>query len=242
MINVTFISDLHTLQDKWFTKMIETGGVREINHADIIVFCGDMSSRGYEREIRGFLDWFDKDLPSVPKIFIAGNHDFFFEDAHKDEIEELLSDYPNLTYLNDSGCEIMGIKFWGSPVSPWFHDWAFNRYRSRGENGLYQGIKAHWDAIPNDTDVIISHGPPRGILDRVNLPKPGENPHVGCDDLLEAIERVQPSVVAFGHIHEGYGTEHIQHVTYVNASSLNDRYEPMNKPITVKVTGKNWKS
>jgi len=69
----------------------------------------------------------------------------------------------------------------------------------------------------------------------VNRPRPGENPHVGCDDLLDAIERVQPSVVAFGHIHEGYGKEHIQHVTYVNASSLNDRYEPMNPPITVKI-------
>jgi Icc-related predicted phosphoesterase len=237
-MKICFISDLHTLHYKWELKMLDTGGWTELEHADIIVFCGDMSSRGYEREVRDFLEWFDKVLPSVPKIFIAGNHDFFWEVASKEMIEELLAEYPNLTYLNDSGCEIMGIKFWGSPVSPWFHDWAFNRFRSQGEDGIYKGIKAHWDIIPDDTDVLIVHGPPRGILDRVNRPKPGENPHVGCDDLLDAIERVEPSIVAFGHIHEGYGKEVIQHVTYVNASSLNDRYEPMNPPITVNIKNK----
>ncbi len=232
MTRIAFISDLHTRQKTWQSVMESNGQWDQLQKADIICFCGDMSSRGSFSEIELFLQWFANDLPDVPKIFIAGNHDFAMEDGDKGEIAEMLDRYSRLTYLDDSGCEFHGIKFWGSPVSPFFRDWAFNRVR--GEDGP-GNIKFHWDKIPNDTDVLITHGPPRGILDKVVRSIPGEDPHVGCDDLLDAIERVQPSIAAFGHIHEGYGVENIQHVTYVNASCLNERYMCVNPPVFVEL-------
>lgn len=232
MTKIAFISDLHTRQKTWQSVMESNGQWDRLQKADIICFCGDMSSRGSFSEIELFLQWFDTELPDVPKIFIAGNHDFAMEDADKEDIQEMLVKYPKLTYLNDSGCEFNGINFWGSPVSPFFRDWAFNRVRD--EDGP-NNIKAHWDMIPGWVDVLITHGPPKGILDKVARPIPGEDPHVGCDYLLDSIQRVEPSIAAFGHIHEGYGIENIQHVTYVNASCLNERYMCVNPPIFVEL-------
>lgn len=227
-IKVAFISDLHTMHSQWEMKMFDLGYLNQLNQADIIAFCGDMSSRGYKHEVENFLEWFDQGLTqTAQKVFIAGNHDFFFDfnyngrfnptpqakrrfgnaGATDDIIDAVLAKYPNIHYLNDSGAEIMGLKFWGSPVTPFFHDWAFNRFRSNGED-IQNGIKQHWDLIPDDTDVLLVHGPPHGKLDLLSpkFRRFNENPNVGCVDLLDAIEnRVKPKVVAFGHIHEGYG-------------------------------------
>ena len=226
MIKVAFISDLHGRHGEWETKMKKNGGWNLIEEADIIVFCGDMSGLGHYHEIENFLEWYEKSLPKVPKILIAGNHDYWWEKATRGEKDQMMSRFPGLTYLEDTGATIKGINFWGSPVSPCFRDWAFNRHRNtEGPTG----IKAHWDMIPGWVDVLVVHGPPRGILDKVK-PRflvPGESPHVGCDELLDAIERVEPSVVAFGHIHESHGREFIQHIDYVNASCLNEKYLPV---------------
>ncbi len=123
--------------------------------------------------------------------------------------------------MNDSGIEIEGIKFWGSPVQPWFYNWAFNR--QRGEE-----IKKHWNLIPDGTNVLITHGPPKGFFDMTTR---GEN--CGCEDLFKAVERIRPQYHLFGHIHEGYGIEMSDGIVFANASVLNEDYRLVNRPIVI---------
>lgn len=208
-MEITFISDTHWLisdaNDLLDLSDLLPGG-------PILVHAGDVSGRGTEREIRLFLKWFSS-LPYTHKILISGNHDFLFEVAKPEEIKALLAEYPGITYLNDSGVTIEGIKFWGSPVTPFFHNWAFNRWPSE--------IKPHWDMIPEDVDVLITHGPPFGILDKTEYTKE----HVGCPQLLEKIKKIKPKVHVFGHIHEARGS-HIENDTiFINASAVTLRYD-----------------
>jgi Icc-related predicted phosphoesterase len=116
---------------------------------------------------------------------------------------------------------IMGLQFWGSPVQPEFLNWAFNKKRGAE-------IKRYWDRIPAGIDVLVTHGPPQGILDKTE-----EGLLVGCEELIGAVHRVHPKVHIFGHIHEGYGHMRQDGILFVNASIMTERYQPLNKPITV---------
>ena len=248
-ISIGFISDTHTLHDEWMDNLQYGQWGNEYEQKwkdlDILIFAGDCSSRGYMNEIQQFTHWFSKQ-PAKFKVMISGNHDFGFEQIatfdpnipynnklEPPHIDEIVPD--NITYLNDSGIEILGLKIWGSPIQPWFHNWAFNR--QRGED-----IKKHWDIIPNDTDILITHGPPRGFGDLLcnKFRRPGENPNVGCDDLLDAVKRVKPKVNVFGHIHEGYGTYEDNGTIFINCSVLNRRYELVNEPIKVEYDGEKF--
>lgn len=203
---VVVISDTHNRHD----EVSLPGG-------DILIHCGDATGRGRPGEVEKFLAWFDKQ-PYVYKIMIAGNHDFMFQTNPLDIGKGLLN-YPNTIYLQDSSIICFGIKFYGSPWQPWFHDWAFNAVR--GEE-----IAAIWDNIPPDTDFLITHGPPMGILDRTQ-----EGDRVGCEDLWRRIKKIKPRVHAFGHIHEAYGTYYNEHTLFANASICTLNYVPSNKPI-----------
>ena len=208
-MEITFISDTHWLvrdaQDRLDMEDLLPGG-------PILVHAGDVSGRGTETEIRQFLDWFSK-LPYMHKVLIAGNHDFFFEVAKPEEVAALIAEYPGITYLNDSGATIEGIKFWGSPVTPFFHNWAFNRWPDE--------IKPHWDMIPEEVDVLITHGPPKGILDYTEY----DRDNVGCSLLLEKVKQVKPKVHVFGHIHEARGKKEIDDTVFINASVVTLRYK-----------------
>ncbi len=182
--------------------------------ADMILHAGDMSKRGEEREIIDFLDWF-KNLDYRYKIFIAGNHDFYFERTSPGKIQEIIPE--NVIYLCDSGVTIDGINIWGSPVTPTFFDWAFNR--DRGE-----AISKHWSLIPEGTNILMTHGPVAGILDKTVR---GE--HVGCADLLKRVGELNPKYYIGGHIHEAYGKLESQGTTYFNASVLDERYRLKNE-------------
>lgn len=216
-MRIIFISDTHTQHmylDDYLTKLYDE------NPDSILVHCGDISSRGRTYEIEDFLIWYDK-LPFKNKIMIAGNHDFYFE-KNPDGAKLLLEEFgKSVIYLNDSGIEIDGVKFWGSPVTPWFYDWAFNRR---------EDIINHWNLIPDDTNVLITHGPPFGILDLTAR----ERISVGCPLLRNKINTLKDlKISAFGHIHEAFGTEIINNVNYVNASFLTLRYDPLNHPIVI---------
>jgi Icc-related predicted phosphoesterase len=201
-----------------FVALSDTHGKHnfDLPPGDVLLHAGDVSSRGLKSEIQRFLDWFSS-LDYTYKIFIAGNHDFFFEEAPKEEIDAMIPD--SLIYLNDSGVEIEGIKIWGSPIQPWFHDWAFNRKRG-------PEIQKHWDLIPTDSDIVITHGPAFGIHDRLVSGMP-----VGCEDLLPTLQRIAPKVHLCGHIHEAYGERKVGETLFLNASILNVRYEIANAPI-----------
>jgi Icc-related predicted phosphoesterase len=198
----------------------------ELPEGDVLIHAGDITKRGSREEVEDFLDWFNSHNFKY-KVMIAGNHDFFFDYGWKaytdfgrnrhlnkagdlNSVQDILSQYPGITYLNDSEIIINGIKIWGSPVTPWYHDWAFNRERG-------SDIVNHWNLIPKDTDILITHGPPLGIGDLVHR---GER--VGCQDLLTKLGVIKPRVHIFGHIHEGYGIYKSEEypIKFINASSL----------------------
>jgi len=190
--------------------------------ADVLIFAGDIMTSGWDvEEIRDFNLWL-ADQPQTDKLVIAGNHDWLF--ARHNSTKNLIT---NAIYLENSGVEIGGLKFWGSPAQPEFCNWAFN-YK-RGEE-----IDQIWKQIPEDTDVLITHGPPAGYRDWA---KEGYE-SLGCRNLLTHVKRIKPSLHVFGHIHGGYGEDHDGNTHYVNASLLNEAYQPVNKPIVVEVLPK----
>ncbi len=205
MLKLVLISDTHGLHDQL-----------QLPPGDAILHAGDVSSRGTEREIIDFLEWFGN-LDYKHKIFIAGNHDFFFENNSKEKIASIIP--PSITYLNDSGILIEGVKIWGSPITPWFFDWAFNRKRGTE-------IKKHWDLIPDDTDILMTHGPVHGILDKTTT-----GVAAGCEELLKKIEKSSIKLHLSGHIHEGYGERMVNGVRFINASVLDIHYRQVNEPI-----------
>lgn len=218
-MKIITISDTHNQHLQIPIKYLEN----KDGSIDTIIHAGDMSGHGYKNEIQPFLSWYN-DLPFNNKILIPGNHDFFFEKAKPEDIKELLDIYPNITYLQDSGIEIDGINFWGSGVTPFFYDWAFNRRDA--------DIKPHWDMIPLDTHILITHGPIKGFLD-VTM----RGDVTGCPYLLERIAELKElKLHVCGHIHEAYG-----HVVspdgqvLLNASVLDHNYKMTNRPILIEL-------
>ncbi len=208
-----------------FTCISDTHGKHrdlKLPGGEVLLHAGDCTNVGRRAGVIDFLDWFSEQNYEH-KIFIAGNHDYFFERYSPEEVAAIIPD--NVIYLNDSGIDLNGIKIWGSPVSPWFYDWAFNRRRGKE-------IQQHWDLIPTDTDILITHGPPFGILDKTAAGLP-----VGCEDLTKTLEKIKPKVHLFGHIHEAQGERKIDGTHYINASILDERYFMSNAPIGVTVDG-----
>jgi predicted phosphohydrolase len=185
----------------------------KVPEGDVLLHAGDLSLRGTLPEIVPQLEWLSS-LSHPYKIFIAGNHDFFFED-YPGQVATLLGKFPDLIYLQDSEVRVGGIKIWGSPWQPEFNNWAFNL--ERGEP-----LREKWALIPEDTDILITHGPPYGILDYANF----SAEHCGCENLFERIVSIRPKVHLFGHIHEGAGVLNQEATTYINASVLDDEYAP----------------
>jgi len=236
-MRIVCISDTHSLQHNM---------LHELPKGDVLIHAGDISNKGEERDVTEFIHWFQNIEGFDTKIFIAGNHDFCFERVnqphHKgdyDWLHNLMAPenlaQSDVTYLEDNFMTIEDpefsrpIKFYGSPWQPYFHDWAFNLPR------LGEEMEKKWLMIPDDTDVLITHGPPNGILDLVNnWRQPFQN--VGCELLRFHVERVKPSLNVFGHIHEGYGVKQVDGTLFVNASICNPVYNPINKPIIVDLT------
>lgn len=197
---------------------------------DVLIHSGDATGRGELGEIIPFLNWFAAQ-PHKHKIFVPGNHDWGFEREtayYKDECAAR-----GIILLMETGVEIDGVKFWGSPASPWFNSWAFNYRRTLEEASRYNSpwIKNIWDQIPEGTNVLITHGPPHGILDQlVHVNGDLKNEWVGCEELKHAIARIKPDVHIFGHIHCGYGEKHLDGTSYYNASICGESYMVDNDP------------
>lgn len=189
--------------------------------ADVLIHCGDMTGNGGSGAITQFMEWFSGLSQFKHKICIAGNHDWLFERANL-RARELVPD--NVIYLEDEEVVIDGVKFYGTPVQKIFCNWAFNRHESK--------LEEHWKAIPDDTDVLITHSPPYMIGDLV----PRNKGHEGSPSLYkEVMGRIKPKVHCFGHIHEGYGMKIIDGIKFINASSLDGYYMAVNDPIIVVI-------
>jgi Icc-related predicted phosphoesterase len=197
---------------------------------DILVHAGDMTRRGEIATVKNFSLWL-RDLPYEHKLVIAGNHDFCFQDERRVHVENILNKV--CTYLFDESVIINGIKFYGSPWQPWFHNWAFNVQRG-------PDIARKWSFIPEDTNVLITHGPPShnlgGLIPHVFHRHTGTDLYeeeVGCEDLFNRMKEL-PNLKyqIHGHIHECYGVYSHKDLSgkCINASCLNLRYECVNRP------------
>lgn len=208
-MRLVLISDTHGLHDQV-----------KLPDGDCLIHAGDFMNHGTKsEELISFAEWF-KAQPHKYKIVVAGNHDFFLEqDPFSRNVFTTVSG-PKIHYLEDSGVCLEGIKFWGSPVTPRFFDWAFNRDRGFA-------INQHWRMIPDGTNVLVTHGPPAGILDIC-----ADGTPVGCQDLFRKINQLPDlKLNAFGHIHHSYGHRDFGDLMFVNASQCNESYKIRNQPI-----------
>lgn len=209
-MRIVTIADTHGMHDKV-----------NVPDGDVLIHAGDFCSHGTMKDLEDFCAWLGV-LPHKYKIIVAGNHDRIAQENFVFVNDAI--DSAGGIYLEDEQAVIKGVKFYGSPWTPSFMNWHFMADRGKG-------IAAKWQNIPNDTDVLITHGPPAGILDNVNgLP-------CGCADLTERVHQIENlGWHVFGHIHEGYGmVETIFSPVFINASVCTDRYEPINKPIWFEI-------
>ena len=194
-MDLTIIADTHGLHDEI-----------KLSPGTMLIHAGDITEFGIEEEVIDFLQWF-AEQPFKYKIFIAGNHDLFLEECTIAKRKKLI---PNgIIYLQNSGVEIEGIKVWGSPVTPYFLGMAFNARRGAD-------IKKIWNKIPIETNILITHGPPKGILDN----------DFGCEEILQRVNIIQPKVHCFGHVHETNGIVNVNRTKFINAAVVNS-LEPM---------------
>lgn len=212
-MRIIAISDTHEQHSK---IMIPSG--------DVLVHAGDFTYTGKIPAVVGFADWIESQ-PHVHKIVISGNHELSFQSPFRDVVINILKER-GIIYLEDSGVEIDNVSFWGSPWQPRFYDWAFNLDRKSPE------LAAKWNLIPEDTNFLITHCPPYGILDQTT-----DNGSQGCELLekrLHYLSKLKAHV--FGHLHHD-GGKMIEKlgVKFANAAICTDAYKPTNKPIIIDI-------
>jgi len=210
-MDITFISDTHGLHRRL-----------KLTPGTVLIHTGDVTEYGSEDEVADFLFWFSKQ-PFSYKVFIAGNHDLFLEECTPAKRKKMIPS--DIIYLQNSGIEIKGLKIWGSPVTPYFLGMAFNARQGTE-------IRKVWNKIPAGTDILITHGPPKGVLDN----------GVGDEELLLQVFKIQPAVHCFGHAHGQNGMETVNGTTFINASIVNSldslqsaEYKVVGKPIIYKI-------
>lgn len=193
---------------------------------DLLIHAGDAVTSGTINELQNFIKWFDG-LPHKRKVLIAGNHDWAFQ-LQPDKALELIP--PSIVYLQDSWVEIDGFKIYGSPWQPRFFDWAFNLMRGAE-------LAEKWAMIPDDINILITHGPPNGILDEV--PRQFGIENTGCEELRKRVDTLAAKdhlkLHIFGHIHCGYGKKEVNGVTFINASNCDEQYTPSQPPIIIEL-------
>jgi len=214
---ITVISDTHGKHNQ-ITQDLPGG--------DLLLHAGDISSMGYQHEVQQFCKWFNNIENYENKIFIAGNHDWGFQN-NVEKIMEIVNSYKTVDYIQDEtvsvGNDEKMVNVYGSPWQPEFYNWAFNLPKNGNE------LAAKWDAIPDNTDILITHGPAFGVLDTV-AGKMWDN--LGCQLLTDKIKTIKPKIHLCGHIHSGYGYFFDGDTHFLNASVLNEAYQYTNKPLT----------
>lgn len=198
MLKLTAISDTHEEHKKVVFDEIH-------NTSDVLVHGGDFSFRNASKEdIQEFLDWLAS-LPQKHKILIGGNHDFFAQDNEK-LFRSMLPE--GVIYLNNEAVEIEGYKIFGSPNTPNLPTWAFSK--------MEKYMNQFYDKIPGDTQILITHTPPYGILDKSSW---GIN--CGSLTLLDKVKELPIKINIFGHVHNASGVLEENGVTYANVSVFN---------------------
>jgi predicted phosphohydrolase len=192
-MRIVAVADTHTFE----------ADLNPVPDGDVFIHAGDLCRSGRLAELAKVTEWV-RALPHRHKIVVAGNHDWCFVREREAAFELLGS---TVVYLQDSGTEIDGVRFWGSPWQPVFHNWAFNLPRGAP-------LAEKWRLIPTGTDVLITHGPPAGIGDRSD-----DAVRAGCADLLEVVHRLRPRLHLFGHIHPDGGCWQRDGICFANVTT-----------------------
>lgn len=210
MTKLICISDTHSK----FNELVMPEG-------DILVHCGDVTVLGTLKEFIEAAKWFQQQAKRYKHIvWIGGNHDLGLQSHTRDIILQLMKG-DNIHYLENSEITLEGIKFWGSPYTLQFRNWAFMDEDWR--------LEPYWGTIPDDVEVVVTHGPSKGILD---LTEDGEN--AGSETLRSNLETKYSCLLhLFGHIHEGYGEHTTTMLKSVNCSVVNRQYKTVNRPVEV---------
>lgn len=189
----------------------------QIEPCDLLVIAGDYSQRNREQDFQDFADWL-RQQPARHKILVNGNHDKYYY-RHPERFRFLLP--VGVVFLENESVEIEGLRFWGSPViMPVIRGIETVTERSAQRRQLI------WQSIPLNTDVVVTHSPPYGILDQVEAGK-----HYGCPYLLEAINRIKPRYHLFGHIHQDRGEISQDGIRFKNAAMVDDSEQIIHQPI-----------
>ena len=235
MTKIIAISDTHNNHNKLV-----------IPECDILIHCGDWTSMGKIHEVETFAKWLDKQDQCKNIVIVPGNHELYLE-AHLEQgggLEWITDHCPRAEVLIDRSITINGIHIHGSPATPYFCDWAWNRMPSEFDGRMYAGkerekkvksIKPHWDMIPDDTNILITHGPPYEILDKTTFADGTMRPEpLGCPMLLKRIQELKDlDLHFFGHIHFPGGTQvHKDGKSFYNAAICDEHYYPGN-PLTI---------
>jgi len=221
MVKLVVISDTHTQEKKL-----------PIIKADIVIHAGDFTYQGKSQEIKNFLDWY-KEYPAEHRLLICGNHEETCDISHREynlHCKDLILNCQDITYLENNEITIEGIKFYGTAWTPFFCRWGFGGKDIGGGEGA-RNLEDVYNEIPNDTEVLIAHGPPYKILDK-NL----ENIYCGSKAMRKLLDSGKLSKLKLyltGHIHENKGQLEVDGVKYINASSVDRDYNLYPDPITV---------
>lgn len=203
-LRIVCISDTHELHREL-----------DVPPGDLLLHSGDFTFFSRSRAmLRDFNLWLGE-LPHRHKVIVAGNHEFLLEEPRNRNL------ITNATLLIDTGVEVEGVRIWGSPVTP-LYGGAFGKLDAEDR-------KRHWSSIPAGTDILVTHGPPFGVLDCA----PGSEQYAGCPQLREAVIRVRPRLHVFGHIHAGYGTRRTKSTLFVNAALLGQLGDLDKRPIVL---------
>lgn len=206
------ISDTHTKH--WQLEIPED--------VDMVIHAGDSTNSKVDyknaTEFTDFIDWFDE-LDIKHKVIIGGNHDYWATD---NKLRKFMLEGTNIHYLENSYVEIEGIKIFGTPYTPNFGDWYFMRSRER--------LGRMFADVDEPMDILVSHGPPKGILDIAPISRAAFE-HAGDNALLKLVERLSPIYHIFGHIHnlsdgctinEGIFKSSKYDTTFINTSCCSD--------------------
>lgn len=215
-MKVVLLSDTHNNHDKL-----------DLPACDVLIHSGDWSRHGTPEETTAFIDWFGRQQARV-RVLTPGNHDLFAE--REPQVMAAMARERGVLWLLDEGADVLGLRVWASPFTPVHGSWAFQE-----ERGAQLG--ARWQRIPQNLDVLITHGPPHGVCDRIAR----DGSHVGCESLLEVVRARPPRFHVFGHVHEGRGEGKLEGIPtrFLNVSSFmslrvrNPTSEDMHPPVVL---------
>jgi len=199
----------------------------DLPEGDILIHAGDCLGWGDTMELYAFAYWLKQQSHKFQHILlVAGNHDGAFQ-YQPAEALSIVEQVPNLIYLQDSGVTLCGVRFWGSPWTTEFRNWYFMR-----RPGPH--IDKAWKLIPEDTQVLITHSPPYGVLD-----KGVGQTTVGCDMLAYRLGpdgNLKPRLHVFGHSHICYGQEEHNGILHVNADLCDNRNVLVKPPVVLELS------